>query len=162
MPVLACHCKAAVPVVGLFLLLFLSSQRCRQLFATSMLRNFSSYVMWCPKIKDLKWDYLCEFWSIWSTIIHSKLDVTVTGLVISVSILYLISELCSILQGKINAIIFILLKWEGNWGKSEELTHTSPHTRLAEYKTEPSGRFPPSSATIIGTTSVLRSSLFCE
>lgn len=64
------------------------------------------------------------------------------ALVISVPILYFISELCSILQGKINAIIFILLKWEGNWGKSGELTYTLPHTRLAEYKTEPSGRFP--------------------
>lgn len=32
------------------------------------------------------------------------------ALVISVPILYFISELCSILQGKINAIIFILLK----------------------------------------------------
>lgn len=60
-----CQCwpvivKAAAPIVGLYY--FFPSQRCRQLFATRMLRNFSSYAMWWygAQIKKIKMR-----WSIW-------------------------------------------------------------------------------------------------
>lgn len=90
-------------------------------------RSWVSELMWWynVQIKFLKWDYLCGFWS---PVIYSKFDVTVVGF--SITLLpYCVWSLVSGAPYRMKEISLFLFHWEGNWGKSGELTYSPPYLR---------------------------------
>lgn len=130
--------------------------------ATSTLGNVSSYMIWCPNKIFKNEMFYVDFET--SEAQSSTQDLMLLSLVLVIICSHIVFHLWTlehlIEQKKYHHFYFT--KWEGNWGKSGELTYSSPHIRLAGSKTEPPVRLHPSSTKITGIAWVLRSSLSCE